>query len=176
MCRPVACLSLLLVALFLLTGCRPARKPSDPPNNPQVDFDAITDEADRAAAKKIDQLGGTLEIEGGKVVMVDFTPSEGADPISNDALDAVAELESIRKLYLTRTDVTDDGLAKLAPLKNLETLNLDGTRISDAALEFVKVLPQLKLLTCRGTKVTDAAGLQLKAEMKEQGRTLLITQ
>ncbi len=78
---------------------------------------------------------------------------------TDDELEHLKELKSLRYLDLSGTYITDDGLEHLKGLKNLRHLNLSGTQITDAGLEHLEGLTNLVHLDVSETQVT-YAGLE----------------
>jgi len=71
------------------------------------------------------------------------------------------QLTELKKLDLSKTQITDAGLVHLQGLTSLTQLSLDGTAISDAGLVHLKGLTSLTLLGLKETKITDAGLLHL---------------
>lgn len=89
------------------------------------------------------------------------------------AFDALAELgDTLVKLILARTDVTDVDLAGIVVYSNIEYLDLGRTGIGDDALEYISKLENLKILNLRDTNVTDAS-IQKLAKLKSLERVYL---
>ncbi len=91
-----------------------------------------------------------------------------ADPISNAGLAQIAELPSLKALYvpavpnLKQNGLTDAGLRNIAKLTSLEELALSSERIGDAGLIHVAKLPSLQYLLLQGDRFTDAGVAHLK--------------
>lgn len=64
------------------------------------------------------------------------------------------ELEQLRELNLSYSQITDVGLKHLKGLAQLVTLSLTGTRVSDAGLECLTGLSQARYLWLDGTAIT----------------------
>jgi hypothetical protein len=87
--------------------------------------------------------------------------------------EALAALgDTLVKLTLARTDVSDGDLAGIVDYSNIEHLDLGRTGIGDEALEYVSNLENLKVLNLRDTNVTDA-GIQKLAKLKSLERVYL---
>jgi len=93
-------------------------------------------------------------------------------PINDDGLALLADLTSLRKLYLTHCQLLDNGLVHLRNLTNLEVLVLGGfpggpqgagkTEITDEGVRQLKELRKLQRLYLKWTKVTDAGVKELR--------------
>lgn len=73
--------------------------------------------------------------------------------ISDDALAAIAQLNSLTKLYLSNTAISDKGLPQLQSLSNLVYLNLVGTKISLQGLTALKNLKKLRSIYLYQTNI-----------------------
>jgi hypothetical protein len=60
------------------------------------------------------------------------------------SLEIVGEMQSLRRLHLERSSITNQGLVNLATLQSLEYLNLYGTSISDEGIPSLARLSALK--------------------------------
>ncbi len=69
--------------------------------------------------------------------------------------------ESLKKLTLARTRISNEDLSSLPALSSIEYLDLSRTEVDDQSLEFVSQLANLRILNLRDTKVTDEGLLQL---------------
>ena len=78
---------------------------------------------------------------------------------SNNDLSHVAHLESLERLWIEDTAVTDAGLSHLKGLTRLTFLSLSHTNVSDAGLVHLRGLSQLEDIDVQGTQVT-AAGIR----------------
>jgi len=77
------------------------------------------------------------------------------EPTVEDAtLARVATRESLKRLYLNGTKITDAGLRHLVGLKELRELSLANTPITDAGLKDLESLSALRKLDIQGTKIT----------------------
>jgi Leucine-rich repeat (LRR) protein len=105
------------------------------------------------------QKGGTIKQDAqGRVTEVNLSGTWIAD----SDLPALREIESIQKLDLSHTRITDLGFQQLRPLPNVTELNLYyAEQIGDEALATVKGWKNLRWLNVRGTKITDAGLAQL---------------
>ncbi|SFH57344.1 serine/threonine-protein kinase [Planctomicrobium piriforme] len=127
----------------------------------------------RVAAEWVFSVGGKVQISVGGTVSPSLTKLSDlpAGPFEFDAVNfsdchgmtpagmtQLAQVKSIRDLWLNDCDLTDDGLAALSSLTNLSVLRLNRTKISDNGLHRfaanVKELTNLEirntLITCRG--------------------------
>lgn len=86
-------------------------------------------------------------------------------PVTNDGLQCISHPTSccrqLKRLTLTGTQITDDGIVGLECLPLLESLILVDTHVSDRAIEQIAQLSNLKILWLDGTHVTDACIDQL---------------
>lgn len=100
-----------------------------------------------------------------------FVPSEDEPVISlvynpevGDAtLARVARCDSLKRLYLDGTRITDAGLRHLGGLRELRALSLAATPITDAGLKELERLPALRTLDVRGTSATTDGIARIKA-------------
>jgi uncharacterized protein (TIGR03067 family) len=83
-------------------------------------------------------------------------------PVSPELLNAMVKLDSLTRLSLYRTQITDAGLVHLKGMTSLTRLYLDNTQITDAGLEHLKGLTSLTHLYLRETQITDAGLVHLK--------------
>lgn len=92
-----------------------------------------------------------------------FHDVAGAFARTDDALFALQELPSLRRLYLHDSQITDDGLKALARWDRLEWVDLrDASHVTDAGLKHLEGCPRLKVLMLRRTSVSDAGMDSLK--------------
>src|SRR5262249_8956117 len=88
-------------------------------------------------------------------------------PVTDQALEAVAELSHLRALYLGFNDrLTDVGLGALTGLRELCVLSLVRSEVGDAAAKVLGQMPQLRLLYLNQTHVSNA-GVKELAALKE---------
>lgn len=69
--------------------------------------------------------------------------------------------QSLKKLTLARTRITNEDLSSLSELASIEHLDLSRTEVDDHALDFVSQMVNLRTLNLRDTKVTDGGLLKL---------------
>jgi hypothetical protein len=81
--------------------------------------------------------------------------------LSDDSLTEIPE--SVTKLGIMDTPISDVGIGHLLRLKNLSRLNVAGTRITDAGLDLLASLGSLEWLNVGRTNVTDEGIERLKA-------------
>ena len=74
-----------------------------------------------------------------------------------------ADLESVRSLSLSETQITDAGLKEVAKLQKLEVLALDSTETTNEGLKEVTKLQRLQELYLNNTQITDAGPLRFVA-------------
>jgi hypothetical protein len=80
----------------------------------------------------------------------------------------LTDLDALKILDLSGTQISDIGLQHLTALKGLHTLNLCGTRITDSGLENLRHLTNLATLMIVGTSVTDEGVNKLKAALPKR--------
>jgi Leucine-rich repeat (LRR) protein len=98
---------------------------------------------------------GTAGLEAlSRLALEDLDISE-CSQISDQSLEAVGKINSLKRLNLWRDSIDDEGVKHLANLKNLQWLNLDNTHITDAGLRHLSELKQLTFLHLGSTSVTD---------------------
>lgn len=74
--------------------------------------------------------------------------------ITDDELQCLAGLNSLRELFLAETQVTDKGMARLKSLSGLQRLDLDRTQVSDAGLKHLSEVTSLHYVCVRDTRTT----------------------
>lgn len=84
--------------------------------------------------------------------------------VTDEALEAVADLDSVEELRLSNTQITDRGLQYLVRLPKLRVLHLQNAPISDRGLEYVAQLKSLESLSLSGTSVGDLGMAALKGQ------------
>jgi len=101
----------------------------------------------------IESLGGEVVRDpGGAIVEVSLARTWATD---ND-IERVAEIKSLKRLDLSFTYVTDRGIERLQLLQQLEELTLDTAEfITDAAMSYLRANARLRKLVLRGTDITD---------------------
>ena len=114
---------------------------------------AAADEKRDAALAMVSRLGGTVTLDGTKVVKVDLKKTAATD----DDIALLAALPELRELNVFRTAMTDKGLAALEDLEHLETLLMGGTKVTDAGLAALLDHPRLKKISVFDTQIGDAA-------------------
>ncbi len=108
--------------------------------------------ADPDPARWIEAQGGEVVRENGVIVEVSLARTWATD---ND-LDRVAQLKTLRRLDLSFTYVTDAGIEKLQALRDLEELNLDTAEfLTDASASHLRANRKLRKLSFRGVDITD---------------------
>lgn len=147
--RVTSVLVLVLVAGIANGAAAQSRRSSDSP----VVADAIG---------RIEQRGGWVARDkDGTVVEASLERTWATD---ND-LDFVVELKTIKKLDLSFTYVTDRGIKKLQALQQLEDLTLDTAEfLTDASMAHLRANRALRRLVVRGVDITDA-GMPYIGEM-----------
>lgn len=77
--------------------------------------------------------------------------------ITDGSLALLGEMKQLTSLEFGKTKITDGGLARLSGLTALKTLGLSGTKVSDAGLAALRELTQLERLNLDGTAITDGS-------------------
>ncbi|MEX0711148.1 MAG: hypothetical protein WD278_02285 [Pirellulales bacterium] len=89
--------------------------------------------------------------------------------ITDHGLVHLAELNTLRVLYLYRTGVTGPGLQHLSSLLNLESLSLEHSSVRDEGLAHLRDLAKLRWLQLSNTNVTDDGMPHLSAIRSLEG-------
>ncbi len=89
----------------------------------------------------------------GRVIEVDFSNQ----PIGDADLTFLNELETMTRLGLYGTDISDDGLKTIGTFRQLEFLWLDDTSVTDEGIKHLAQLQNLTELLVQYTAITDAA-------------------
>lgn len=132
------------------------KKVSDP--NTAIYEQNLNRVATALAAKKVSDLGGTVEMDGGEIVKVDLHETN----VTDSDLGFLADLHSLRYLDLRITGVGDEATAIIGNLRSLETLNLFRTQLTDAGLANLAELTNMRTLLIGRTNITDAGLVHLK--------------
>ena len=114
-----------------------------------------------AVLDKLEDLGQLPRLRSLYLDGVQFTPHALTQ---FDTFAPMASLHSSKRLtHLTvdNSNVTDEAVRAIAWLDTLETLNLAGTQITDAALADIAKLQNLRFLSLNDTNVTDAGMAEL---------------
>lgn len=98
---------------------------------------------------------------------VDLSDTAVTNEDVRNVIARLKELQHLRALHLSGTQLTDAGLVHLTSLTNLEHLNLDNTHITDAGLVRLAELRRLKSLRLHGTQVTDEGVKTLNKALPE---------
>ena len=111
------------------------------------------DPAEESAARWVEAQGGyVVRSADGNIVEASVARSWTTD---ND-MERIARLKSLKRLDLSFTYVTDVGIEKLQALQQLEDLTLDTCEfITDAAVAYLRANRGLRRLVLRGTDITD---------------------
>jgi len=114
------------------------------------------------AIERIEQRGGWVTRDkNGTIVEASLERTWATD---ND-LDFIVELKTLKKLDLSFTYVTDKGIKKLQALQQLEDLTLDTAEfLTDASMAHLRANRALRRLVVRGVDITDA-GMPYVGEM-----------
>jgi len=139
--------------------------------------------------RKVEELGGNLFFEKGKVVEVVLNKTQVEDKdltlleafphmrdlslentrIGNAGMVHAAKLPKLEWLNLYRTWVGDDGARSLAESKSLKMLPIGETNLTDKGLVHLSRMRQLTYLGLRGNNVTDKGVLHLGKLIKLEG-------
>jgi hypothetical protein len=130
------------------------------------------DDAETAAAAKIEAAGGTVRKIAMSVESKEVAYHLSDKEVTDEALAPLGDIQELVWLYLQGTAITDDGLKHLAGLNDLTKLHLEKTNIGDAGLSHLSGLQKLEYLNLYGTKVTDA-GIEHLAKLKGLKRVYL---
>jgi serine/threonine protein kinase len=84
------------------------------------------------------------------------------NPITDDAVEHLVALRSLRWLYVGKTQIGDAQLGGLSQLTNLESLGLEETRVTDDGLRQITGLLALRELRLGNTAISDASLANLK--------------
>lgn len=91
--------------------------------------------------------------------------------VQNSALDAIAQMENLTRLYLQKNDLSDTNLDLLSSLNHLEILNLHSTQVDQQIFDIAKQLPALKKLYLWNTGIS---GSQIKSQQVLFPNTALV--
>ena len=98
----------------------------------------------------VKSLGGSIRIENGRVKEINLRRAQ----INDLALEPLGKLDTLEKLDLSATAITDQTVEVLLRLKNLGELNLRQTAISDNGLARLAELNRLQKLDISNTNIT----------------------
>jgi len=141
MSRVSSLLVLVLVAGLATDAVAQARRNAD---SPAVAY----------AIERIEQRGGWVARDKDGAV---FEASLERTWATDNDIDFIVELKTIKKLDLSFTYVTDRGIKKLQALQQLEDLTLDTAEfLTDASMAHLRANRGLRRLVVRGVDITDA--------------------
>ena len=142
--------------------CARARAPASRPTRRRRRAGTSDSPAVAHAIERIEQRGGWVARDkDGTIVEVSLERTWATD---ND-IDFIVELKTIKKLDLSFTYVTDRGIKKLQALQQLEDLTLDTAEfLTDASMAHLRANRALRRLVVRGVDITDA-GMPYVGEM-----------
>jgi internalin A len=111
--------------------------------------------------RSVEALGGrVVHAHDGKIVEVSLARTWASD----DDVERVAQLKTVKRLDLSFTYVTDAGVQNLQQLPDLEDLTLDTVEaLTDAAASYLRADKHLRRLVLRGTDITDVGMPYLSA-------------
>jgi hypothetical protein len=87
------------------------------------------------------------------LILGNLERSNEYSPITDEGLAFLKDLDSLKELWLVKTQITDDGLAHLSNLRKLEVLFLSHTKLTGKGLAFLKEFPALKYLELGRTNI-----------------------
>ena len=118
--------------------------------------------ADAAAVQRIEARGGyVVRDRDGNITEVSLAHTWATD----EDVNYVAKIKTLKKLDLGFSLVTDKGIKELEQLRQLEDLNLETAEaLTDASMNYVKNIPTLRRLNVRGVDITDV-GMPAIAQM-----------
>jgi internalin A len=118
--------------------------------------------AEAAAVQRVEARGGfVVRDRDGNVSEVSLARTWATD----EDVNYVAKIPTLKRLDLSFTLVTDKGIKELEQLRQLEDLNLETTEsLTDASMNYLKNIPTLRRLNVRGVDVTDV-GMPAIAQM-----------
>ena len=161
-------------------GCQPGHNPPaavtfEAASYPPRSFSpyAPTDPREKAAVEAVRAAGGSARSDG--LVLVIKLPGDlppdtlskltafntlfrldlSGSRVTDEHLASVAGIPNVAHLDLSRTAVTDQGVAAICQLPSLHTLDLTSTPVTDDGLQYLAFLPKLSSLTLEGTAITD---------------------
>lgn len=123
---------------------------------------AMAQTTETAAVERIEARGGFVVRErDGRISEASLARTWATD----EDLNYVAQIATLKKLDLSFTLVTDKGIKALEQLRQLEDLNLETAEaLTDASMNYVKNIPTLRRLNVRGVDITDV-GMPAIAQM-----------
>jgi hypothetical protein len=86
-------------------------------------------------------------------------------PVSDMALQMIAELKDLKMLVLNGAAMTDARLVKVSEMKSLEIVWLIDTQVTDDGLLQLTKLPNLRRVALGGPRMTDEGITRLKAKL-----------
>lgn len=86
---------------------------------------------------------------------------------SDESLERLSEIRSLRRLNLFYAQIGDDGLQHLSRLDNLEYLNISGTQVTDVGLQHLSGLHKLKELELLDTQVSYDGVERLRTQLPD---------
>jgi hypothetical protein len=120
------------------------------------------DGSEATAVARIEARGGSIVRDrDGSIAEVTLGRTWATDEDLND----VARIKTLKRLDLSFTLITDKGVKQLQQLRQLEDLNLETVEaLTDASMNYVKNIPSLRRLNVRGVDITDV-GMPAIAQM-----------
>jgi hypothetical protein len=101
-----------------------------------------------------------VEKEAGNVVWLQLDGMQ----LAPDDFRLLAQLKTLRRLSLVRTNTTDKDLAQLRELSGLEMIALTSTEVTDEAVETLTQLPALRTACLGNVKIAPTGIARLKAK------------
>src|SRR5882757_4747273 len=146
----------ILILLTALASAPAAAQTKAPAPSPK------TSPAEAMAVQRIESRGGfVVRDRDGSISEVSLARTWATD----EDLNYVAHVGTLKRLDLSFTLVTDKGIKELEQLRQLEDLNLETAEaLTDASMNYVKNIPTLRRLKVRGVDITDV-GMPAIAQM-----------
>ena len=135
-----------------------------PPPNPKPD-DKIMPHIAHLTGLKVLELEDTLISAKGIKHLRNFKSLEYlsmSKEVTDESLADIAQIQSLKGLYLRESRITDAGLAHLANLTSLEELAIGQGWMTNAGLAHLSKLLSLRYLFLSGKNFTDAGMVHLK--------------
>ena len=147
-----------MIAVALVAGVlAPASAQTAAPKTSAADTTAVQGAVDRIEARG----GFVVRDRDGSIAEVSLARTWATD----EDLNFVARIATLKRLDLSFTLVTDKGIKELESLRQLEDLNLETAEaLTDASMNYVKNIPTLRKLNVRGVDITDV-GMPAIAQM-----------
>jgi internalin A len=148
----------ILAAAIAAFSALPAAAQTKAPSTPAPKANP----AEATAVQRVEARGGfVVRDRDGSISEVSLARTWATD----EDLNYVAQIPTLKRLDLSFTLVTDKGIKELEQLRQLEDLNLETAEaLTDASMNYLKNIPTLRRLKVRGVDVTDV-GMPAIAQM-----------